>query len=299
MRVCEQTARDNQISYPTRWEKYDELGEKLDYILPYSIIKLIILSWELNELLLLTLRAFHVVRVYLGTWCFRLLFIFILELRWTPNESEKRQADREAEGRRVYTCTRSVKRKVISNDTTRYVLCVCVWTVRHTSTSDICIWLSCLLGVFVRFSDTTSICSGLVTISIHIFMNGRPMLDYWAPTPSRICRIVYILDVCIYIESVSFAVGKTFLHKHTLALELTFTLCAPSFPPHPHLLRKLPRTQFAYLLFLLFCSGCFYTSVYPLIRNSFPFCFWNNTFSVIYFLFLPHLSHYFIFASFS
>lgn len=83
------TARDNQISYPTRWEKYDELGEKLDYILPYSIIELIILSWELNELLLLTLRAFHVVRVYLGTWCLRLLFIFMLELRWTANESEK------------------------------------------------------------------------------------------------------------------------------------------------------------------------------------------------------------------
>lgn len=40
-------------------------------------------------------------------------------------------------------------------------------------------------------------------------------------------------------------------------------------------------------------NRCFYISVYPLIRNSFPFCFWNNTLSVIYFLFLRHLSHYF------
>lgn len=29
----------------------------------------------------------------------------------------------------------------------------------------------------------------------------------------------------------------------------------------------------------------------------FHFCFWNNTFSVIYFLFPPHLSHYFVAAS--
>lgn len=103
---------------------------------------------------------------------------------------------------------------------------------------------------------TTSICQcPLLTRvpSIYTYLYLRILCMCWGGSKYRACILL--------------ADGNFFLiYKHRLAFIRI----------HSHVYAKSVLTA---------QSCCFYISVYPLIRNSFPFCFWNNTLSVIYFFY--------------